>query len=1134
MHSYPSKKSKVRHLVDHGIKAISLTWELSIKPYIYLRTSKLPEYDDLKSASISAETLTFFKRIVSQVPKRFQLKKRAKLVKNYLLNPDKNAKLPDFSLMSGEENSDDSVTIEENESDSSTPFPSAMIDIFYLIGDFFFKTSEADKGVVFYFIDISFNPFRRDCWISLALSLCHRIDSMINEMESETMGNDLTKLILTQAQMALQCFRKCIELCPNSTTVCIESANLGYNIFAFCGRQMSDENVGNLSMELFTKIDQAKPEFGDFSLKNYEKAAELFSDKLKEDGTKIDEDNTENDERWISYLMAGKIKEKQKRPLIESLELYLKAFDNLVTSGAKVPKKINFNSPPESTIELLEIYYRLHASILKQEIKGENFPPKDEILVQIQDLMKRFHDIALKAIDGLAPVNKSPPTISSQLIVEKTPGQTIVEKTEEELGPPPAKIAKKDNDEQEDKKDDDDDCIVVNNTDDKEAVKSETLWTSISQKCLRALELTVQRFPHHFKALHLLSQYYVRSEPNKNLKKAKKYLWGNDLRSTSASGNSGAANNNQLALFSDRKSNNLFNGIWRLPFNEADRPGNFSTHMGKSVNTLLELATVTNDYQLLLEVAIVLRKTPNSDQKFLYEKERQSFSKQACANFKKVLRKRADSTIPKASKEAQLSQLLEIKDMYLKLRKAFQGKDETIVGIMSDLYKSIGGNPNGSFEEINTYCNKALAHERSYQSSKLTNTQNPQEPFKPLFPNTFKPKPMPTFPTTSTTAAASKATPPSAASAKKHDPNTVKAALDYMNAANYYNELMASMMMASATSGTSTQDAYLNAYAAASYGSLMKNIPNALSVTKTDKKSNVAGSSSPKSGPLKSTAKTPTTSSATPSVSVSLTPSSKDKTTEKKAVPTQKLPTSVTVTKTNKAASPASSLASTKAPSKLAPFGQSGKSASALAIEKVYKKASSASTGSSAASILKPKSMPGLTLSKVPSPSTANVQRVMAGKKASMTLTPSSKAGSTSASALGLASGRLPNSISAAAVASANKLLMQERNAIKNRKPEKSTGSNPATPPSVSLTPSQPRKPSPAQSALAKLKTFRGTLPGSLKRAVPSKPSPSGSTPSSTAPKPKMTPPLQGPSSTKPAPPKVIKVTDDDDVICID
>ena len=88
LYAHPSKKSKARHLVDHGISNIAFTWKHCLKPYLFLRPKKLPEYDDLKSASVVQETVVFFRRIIALVPDRFRIKKREKLVRRHLHSPD--------------------------------------------------------------------------------------------------------------------------------------------------------------------------------------------------------------------------------------------------------------------------------------------------------------------------------------------------------------------------------------------------------------------------------------------------------------------------------------------------------------------------------------------------------------------------------------------------------------------------------------------------------------------------------------------------------------------------------------------------------------------------------------------------------------------------------------------------------------------------------------------------------------------------------------------------------------------------------------------------------------------------------------------------------------------------------------
>lgn len=120
----------------------------------------------------------------------------------------------------------------------------------------------------------------------------------------------------------------------------------------------------------------------------------------------------------------------------------------------------------------------------------------------------------------------------------------------------------------------------------------------------------------------LLGRYYLRSKKGKDLKKSRKYLWGIENPVPVARNSS----NQPASLFGDRKGNNLFNGLWRLPLSEVDRAGTFSSHMGNCLNTVLEFANMTKDHAILLDISILLRKPPNSSEKYLFEKQRVSNS----------------------------------------------------------------------------------------------------------------------------------------------------------------------------------------------------------------------------------------------------------------------------------------------------------------------------------------------------------------------------------------------------------------------------------------------------------------------------------------------------------------------------
>ena len=285
------------------------------------------------------------------------------------------------------------------------------------------------------------------------------------------MNKESIKQILLDAKAIHKSFCKCIELASDSTTIRIESANYAYTILSFCGRQMSDDNVENLSMEMFSMIEELKPNFMEFAVENYNKALSMTNKKAN-DGTLNDKDSNEHDERWLIYMMKGKILEKQKKPIVESLECYLKAVDNLIAQGATVPKKINFNSPPDWALELLEVYYRMHASVLKLELKdAEEFPLPMKTLNDIWDKVKKVDDVIR------IPLRLGPEDL------QVNPSAT----SEDE--PPPAKVPKLMGDDQ----------TALDDT--AAAAEVEQMWSKIAEMCIKALEIIIQRFPNHFKAI---------------------------------------------------------------------------------------------------------------------------------------------------------------------------------------------------------------------------------------------------------------------------------------------------------------------------------------------------------------------------------------------------------------------------------------------------------------------------------------------------------------------------------------------------------------------------------------------------------------------------------------------------------
>ena len=1076
LYAHPSKKSKARHLVDHGISNVAFTWDQCLKPYLYLRPKKLPEYDDLKSASITSEVVIFFRRIIALVPDKHRVKARVKLMMKHLVDesqeeiPIINATVLRSLQSTGDDDSMNDAEIDEE------PFPAVLSDLFYLLADHYFKNSEFEQAIDFYLTDLSWNNSRIDSWVPLALSMNSRLESKINEMKNLETTTELIKQILNEAKAILKCFQKCIQLSANSTTVRIESANFAYTLLSYCGRLMSDgDNMESLSIDLFNSVDQLHPVFFEFAQSNYQRALEISTQKEVQGSLNTD---NEHDERWLSYLMKGKLLEKKKQSLLSTLEEYVKALQNLVGQGASVPRKINFNSPPDLTLELLEVYYRIHASVLKLELKQEDKSMSLEELQKIRKILQDVESVTNAVFPGKEALNNQP-------------NKEVRQQCE----------------------DDGTEVVLV--------------WSIISKLCLKALEFVMQRFPQHFKAVHLTGHYYMRSNTFKDLKKARKYFWGID--GPTPRGNS------QPSLFGDRKGNNLFNGIWRLPLNEVDRAGSFSTHMGKCVSNLLDLAMMTNDQAILTEVSVQLKKAPSSDQKYLFEKQRKSFCKQALTGLRKVLKARTDSYIKHKSKETQLGLLLEVYQILVKLRKAYQSKDEALATLMIDLYKSISSASSATFDEVNSFCSRAstpaVATKPATSAIKSSNVAGASgNGIREATSKSMSPNP----------GASSSKGVSSSASAAANDPKSMKEALEYMNAANYYNELVASMMAAS------NAEAYLNAYAAASasYNNLLKSLPNTISVTKTDKKQSPAttvskASSSTKSAPIAKAASTagaqnkasssstaakkiatgnkPTAASKSiTGISASITvtakstqpqrPSSLSKPITPSLLPKETNVASVSISKTKTSSASKTGPGTSKA--KLSNSGAKNQSSAPVqkgshsltitpnlsSIKQISMGSQSKFTGANSSggkpgTVLKKqsKTLSGITVSKVSSSSEASPSSSVGGKGGKKTS----------------AVHHHHRGGSSATVESAKEILAQEGS---SRSVVEGAG-----------------KLTPAQDAYAKLKSSRNSLSNSLKRTAPTAAKSSIATK-----KPAIIPPPV-------VPPPVVAIQDeDDDVICID
>ncbi|XP_036835633.1 calcineurin-binding protein cabin-1 isoform X2 [Oncorhynchus mykiss] len=151
------------------------------------------------------------------------------------------------------------------------------------------------------------------------------------------------------------------------------------------------------------------------------------------------------------------------------------------------------------------------------------------------------------------------------------------------------------------------------------------------EMCVRALFLCLSRFPQHYKSLYRLAFFYTNSKTQQNLRWARDVLLGSSvpwqqLKHMPAQG-----------LFCERNKTNLFNGIWRIPVDEIDRPGSFASHMNRSIVLLLEVLSQLKDHDTLLKVSFMLQRTPDQGKKYLRDVDRQVLAQRAFFLAVKVL-----------------------------------------------------------------------------------------------------------------------------------------------------------------------------------------------------------------------------------------------------------------------------------------------------------------------------------------------------------------------------------------------------------------------------------------------------------------------------------------------------------------
>lgn len=533
---YPGKRSP-----PHSSQEIPLEWKHASLLFDFTAPNELPEYDSNKTDSITVDTEDLYTRLAKLVPDECRPDQQSKIISRFLKDTSNTDSLD--------------MTYEK-------PLPHPVTnDLYFLLADYHFKNKEFKKAKFFFLQDLGMNPSRFDSWASYSLIRSHQLEHLWLQR-----GDNWTKTeadtFFRMAESCFKCFRQALALDPENSKILIEYSNLVYNVASQTSRL---KKYAQLSASK-SKSDSG---FDVPALKTKQQEYLAIARQAFNQASLLDLD----EEQWLPYYMLGKISEKGGQILL-ALKYYEAAGLNLHTAGAAYPPRIQYYNPPNLSIEAIEVYYRLHATILKYITLRPNTHRR---------ILLKFKNYLIRA--SHSPITKMMPL----------------------NGP------RKENEAQEITTFMDD---LVSMVQDRFTGQPEQVKNTITSMCLNGLRRVLTRFPEHYKAMYRLSYHYYRSNDARTARDLLilPNVMGPIEQQVVPTAISG--------LFSDRKPNNFFHGIWRIPVDEIDRPGGFSSHMYHSAFLLIKLCRSLFDYETLSSMAMQLSRPPDAGKKYLREGER--------------------------------------------------------------------------------------------------------------------------------------------------------------------------------------------------------------------------------------------------------------------------------------------------------------------------------------------------------------------------------------------------------------------------------------------------------------------------------------------------------------------------------
>lgn len=334
-HPPVNKNRKIKYIKDHNVTHLTLDWKRAQQIYEIYRPSILPELSG-KAAAITTDTENLFHRILSLMPPEHDPSKYVVETEKYIKGIEE--KLPLVPPL----------------------LPYKMKDIYFFLGDYSFKNEKYKMSIKYNTFDVVINNDRFISWSQIALAKATNLGTSLKLYK--VFNNE--KEFLNPAKSTIRCFKRSLELNNKSSVMWSEYGNFVYIVHSFCSRLLKQDSE-SLSMENFTALEKQKEDLLDTTHKCFTNVEEL---------NRNDIDVSNEEINWLLYYMLGKVAEKQNKQPSVYLNYYMYSFKSLKEVEATYPPKINYNTPPHLSLKVLELHYRIHASILKYIEQHENKP----------------------------------------------------------------------------------------------------------------------------------------------------------------------------------------------------------------------------------------------------------------------------------------------------------------------------------------------------------------------------------------------------------------------------------------------------------------------------------------------------------------------------------------------------------------------------------------------------------------------------------------------------------------------------------------------------------------------------------------------------------------------------------------